>query len=118
MGEFITYSSHEIAHGDGWSFLVDEYGNRSIRVVYREHDADSDEAKTISEVKGIWPESARKIAEALVALANQIDPPPAKEHKNSREFAAGFYAGLAYASLGPEAIQAASAADPEQMSNE
>jgi len=72
MSEFNTSKAFEVTHGDGWSYIINEYDDGLISIAYRDTPDDKPEPR----LEGIWPESARAIAAILVELANKIEPKP------------------------------------------
>ena len=107
MSEFRTNKRYVISHGDGWSYTISEYDDGLIRITYQ----DTPESEVDERLTGLWPEAAIAVAAALVELAHEIEPPPQAIAVESAEFRKGFYAGLAYAEWGQEAITAAELAD-------
>lgn len=105
--DFWTDRRVSVTHGDGWGFVIESNPDEEDIIRVSQWHESGESKETTATIENIWPESARKIATALLELANEMKPLTIPGAKDNEDFQKGFYAGLAYSGWGDEATSAA-----------
>ena len=74
MKEFYVTKTIEIFHPDGWKYVIQaDLDPHMINIDYQEGDDNTQTFKTIEKLHGLWPESARLVAKALIEMADMLE---------------------------------------------
>ena len=74
MNEFYMTKTIEIYNPDGWKYVITtEREPDMINVTYQEYDERTQTFRNIEQLHGLWPESARLVAKALIEMADLLE---------------------------------------------
>lgn len=74
MPEFFVTKRIEVFHPDGWKYVIyAEHEPDMINIDYQEGDDNTQAFKSIEKLHGLWPESARLVAKALIEMADMLE---------------------------------------------
>ncbi len=74
MKDFYVTKNIEVLHSDGWKYVIQaDRDPDMINVTYQEYDERTQTFRNIEQLHGLWPESARLVAKALIEMADLLE---------------------------------------------